>query len=300
MDDLDIADLAAFALVSEQRSFRGAAALRGVSASTMSAAVRRLEARLGVRLLTRTTRSVAPTEAGAELLAGLKPALAEVARVIDGVNRHRDTPRGLLRLNVPGVVADLILPSLLTRFLARYPDIRVEVIADDNFVDVLGSGFDAGVRYDERLEQDMIAVPIGPRTDRYMVAGSPDYLARHGVPLHPSDLVRHQAVRYRFASGRLSEWEFERDGQLLKVEPVTRFVGSRTPLLVAAAEAGLGLIGTFQGYLQPSVDAGRLVPVLEDWSTPFPGPFLYFAERRLMPTPLRAFVDFLRREAAGA
>jgi DNA-binding transcriptional LysR family regulator len=163
-------------------SFRGAAARQGASASALSAAVRRLEERLGVRLLNRTTRRLQPTEAGTRLLDRLRPALAGVSEALDSVNAYRDRPTGTLRLNVPGVVARLMLPDLIARFMSAYPDITVEVQAEDRFIDVLGEGFGAGVRYDERLEQDMIAVPLGPRLQRYVCVAAPSYLARHGVP----------------------------------------------------------------------------------------------------------------------
>ena len=177
MPELDLADLAAFAAVAQQRSFRGAAALRGVSASTLSEAVRRLEARLDLRLLNRTTRSVTPTEAGARLLERLLPALGEVSAALDAVNGFRDSPPGMptgtLRLNVPLIVASMILTPIVEGFLKTHPGITLEIAAEDSFIDVLAAGFDAGVRYDERLERDMIAVPIGPRTQRYVTAASP-------------------------------------------------------------------------------------------------------------------------------
>jgi DNA-binding transcriptional LysR family regulator len=299
MPDTDLTDLAAFAAVAEQRSFRRAASLRNGSASTFSASVRRLEERLGVRLLHRTTRSVTLTEAGEELLASLRPALAEIGRALDVAGGSADAPRGTLRLNVPVGVAELILPAILARFTMRFPEIRVDVTADDSFVDILAGGFDAGIRYDERLEQDMIAVPIGPRHDRYVTVASPDYLARHGVPLHPNELLRHRAVRHRFASGRMGEWEFERDGETIFVSPPAHFVTNRIPLILAAVEAGVGLFGGFEAYVAPGIARGTLIEVLADWSTRFSGPFLYFAGRRLMPAPLKAFVGFLREEAAG-
>src|SRR5580693_8560393 len=187
--------------------------------TAFSEAVRRLEAQLGVRLLNRTTRSVAPTEAGARLLEQLGPALAEVDAALDVVNRFRDKPAGTLKLNVPISAARLVLPGIVPHFLAAYPEIRLEVTADDSFIDVLGAGFDAGIRYDERLEQDMIAVPIGPRAQRFAAAAAPTYLDRHGRPQHPRELLRHACLRCRFASGAMTPWEFERDGEVARVEP---------------------------------------------------------------------------------
>ncbi len=294
MSDLDLGDLDAFAAVARARSFRGAAAPRGVSPSSLSDAVRRLEARLGVRLLNRTTRSVTPTEAGARLLERLVPALGEVAAALDVVNTFRDSPTGTLRLNVPVIVARFVLPPIVEAFLTSHAGIVMEVVAEDTFVDVLAAGFDAGIRYDERLEQDMIAVPIGPRVQRYVTAASPAYLAAQGHPAHPKDLLGHACIRHRFSSGVTIEWEFLRDGELLRVAPKGPLVATTTELEVAAAVAGLGIVSTFEEFLAPDLAAGRLVPVLEDWWQSFSGPFLYYASRRLMPSPLRAFVDFIK------
>ncbi|MEE1613099.1 LysR family transcriptional regulator [Microvirga sp. CF3016] len=295
MSDVDLADLDAFAAVARARSFRSAARLRGVSASSLSEALRRLEARLGVRLLNRTTRSVTPTEAGQRLLERLGPALGEVAAALDAVNGFRDSPTGTLRLNVPTVVARLVLPPILGPFLAAYPGIVLEVSADDSFVDVLAAGFDAGIRYDERLEKDMIAVPIGPRAQRFMVAGAPAYFALHGRPTHPKDILNHACIRHRFASGVMHPWEFERDGEAVKITPTARVIANSIDLEIAAALQGLGLIATFAGFLEQELRSGALEPVLQDWQQPFSGPFLYYPSRRHMPVPLRAFVDFIKR-----
>lgn len=294
MSSASLSDLDAFVAVARARGFRGAAVARGVSPSSLSAAVRRLEARMGVRLLNRTTRSVTPTEAGERLMERLAPVLAEVEGALDAVNAFRDSPTGTLRLSVPSAVARVILPPIITPFLARHPGVALEVSADDTFIDVVAGGFDAGIRYDERLERDMIAVPIGPRVQRFVTAAAPSYLARHGRPEHPDDVLKHAALRHRFASGHMPIWEFEKDGEIVKVRPEGRIIASSIDLKVAAAEAGLGLIHSFDQLLKPSIDAGRLVPVLEDWEQEFPGPRLYFPSRRLMPAPLRAFVDFVK------
>jgi DNA-binding transcriptional LysR family regulator len=291
----DLADLQAFAAVARARSFRGAATTRGVSASTLSEAVRRLESELGMRLLNRTTRSVTPTEAGAKLLERLTPALGEVAAAIDAVNSFRDSPTGTLRLNVPTIVARAILPPILSAFLEAHPGITVEVTAEDSFIDVLAAGFDAGVRYDERLEQDMIAVPIGPRIQRFVAAAAPAYLAKRGVPRHPKELLDHACIRHSFASGIALSWEFERNGEVVRISPAGPLVASNLELEVGIAVAGLGIIATFEEVLAPVIESGQLVPILEEWSQPFSGPFLYYASRRHMPVPLRSFVDYLRQ-----
>jgi DNA-binding transcriptional LysR family regulator len=295
MSNVDLADLEAFAAVARVRSFRSVARLRGVSASSLSEALRRLETRLGVRLLNRTTRSVTPTEAGQRLLERLSPALSEVAAALDAVNGFRDSPTGTLRLNVPTAVARLVLPPIIGPFLAAHPGIALEVTTEDSFVDVLAAGFDAGVRYDERLEKDMIAVPIGPRVQRFMVAAAPAYLAAHGRPSHPTDLLNHACIRHRFASGVMHPWEFERDGEIVKITPTARVIANNIDLEISAAIQGLGLIATFEGFIEPELKSGALVPVLDDWLQPFSGPFLYYQSRRHMPAPLRAFVDFIKK-----
>ncbi|WP_437679080.1 LysR family transcriptional regulator [Sorangium sp. So ce131] len=298
--NLDLGDLDTFVAVARAKSFRDAARATGRSASAVSEAVRRLEAQLGVRLLHRTTRSVAPTEAGARLLDRLVPALGEVAAAVDVVNGFRDRPAGTLRLNVPVSAARLVLPDILPAFLAAYPEIQLEVIAEDAFIDVLAAGCDAGIRYDERLEQDMIAVPIGPRVQRYATAAAPAYLDRRGRPEHPRDLLQHACMRGRFSSGQMITWEFERDGEVVRVDPAGPLLvsaGAAVDLAVDAAVAGVGVIQLFEDWLRPHLDSGALEPVLEPWWQSFSGPFLYYPGSRLVPAPLRAFIDFVRTSA---
>lgn len=299
----DLADLTAFVAVARARGFRDAARATGSSASGLSEAVRRLETQLGVRLLNRSTRSVVATEAGKRLLERLVPAVAEMEAALDVVNKFRDRPAGTLRLNVPVSAVRLVLPAIVPRFLAAYPEIRLEVVAEDSFVDVLEGGFDAGIRYDERLEQDMIAVPIGPRTQRFAAAAAPSYLERHGRPQHPRELLKHACLRGRFNSGAMPPWEFERNGKVVRIEPTGPLlvsVGTATDLAVEAAIAGTGIICLFDGWLYPYFDSGALEPVLEPWWQRFPGPFLYYPGRRLVPAPLRAFIDFIKGTASAA
>ena len=291
----NVADLNAFLAVAGAGSFRGGARTSGGSASGLSESVRRLEGQLGVRLLHRTTRSVVPTEAGARLLERLGPALAEVQAALDVVNGYRERPAGTLRLNVPVSAARLVLPAIVPPFLAAYPDICLDVIA--GFVDMLAAGCDAGIRYDDRLEQDMIAVPIGPRVQRFATAASPGYLDRHGRPEHPRDLLAHACLRGQFPSGTMITWEFERDGVGVRGVPwgpLRVRVGAATYLGVDAAIAGTGIITLFEEWLRPYMASAALEPVLEDWWPSFSGPFLYYSGRRLVPAPLRAFVDFIK------
>jgi DNA-binding transcriptional LysR family regulator len=297
----DLNDLNAFVAVIRAGGFREAARAGDVSASSLSEAVRRLEGRLGVRLLNRTTRSVAATEAGARLFERLGPALAETLAALDVVNAFRDRPAGTLRLNVPGSAARLVLPAIVPPFLKAYPDIRLEVIVEEGFVDVLAAGCDAGIRYDERLEQDMIAVPIGPRVQRFATAASPAYLDSRGRPGHPRDLLTHACLRGQFASGAIPAWEFERDGQIVRIDPAGPLLvrlGAGADLAVDAAVAGLGVVQMFEAWLMPMLESGVLEPVLKDWWQSFSGPFLYYPGRRHLPAPLRAFVDFIKNGGA--
>ena len=294
----DLNDLAAFVAVARAGGFRDAARQTGAPASNLSAAVRRLEARLGVRLLNRTTRSVAPTEAGARVLERLSPALAEVEAALDDAATVRDRPAGTLRLNVPSSIARSVLRPIIAGFLNAYPEIRLEIQVEDGFVDILAAGCDAGIRYVERLDQDMVAVPIGPREQRFATAAAPSYLAGRALPAHPSDLLGHTCLRGRFGGGAMPVWEFERDGEGVRVEPRGRLVvqpGAGSDVLISAAIDGLGIIYLFEDRLRQAIDDGALVPVLEPWWQPFSGPFLYFPGRRLMPAPLRAFVDFIKK-----
>ncbi|WP_122456123.1 LysR family transcriptional regulator [Pseudomonas viridiflava] len=297
----DIQDLLAFVAVVNAKGFREAARLSGQSASSLSDAIRRLETRLGVRLLNRTTRSVLPTEAGAKLMERIVPALGEVESALDVVNDFRDRPSGSLKLNVPLSVARLVLPSIITPFLQTYPDIRLEVIVEESFVDILAAGCDAGIRYDDRLEQDMIAVPIGPRTQRFATAASPKYLDARGRPEHPRDLLDHACLRGKFPSGSIPIWEYENQHETIRVDPTGPMIfsiGGGVEMAVQSAIDGLGIISLFDEWLKPYFAKGELEPVLESWWPSFPGPYLYYPGRRYLPSPLRAFVDFISSNQA--
>ena len=223
--------------------------------------------------------------------------MAEVEAALDGVKALRDRPAGTLRLNVPISAARLVLPRIVPPFLAAYPDITLEVIADDSFVDVLAAGCDAGIRYDERLEQDMIAVPIGPRVQRFATAAAPAYLDRRGRPAHPRELLGHACLRGRFASGAMTAWEFERDGEVVRVDPSGPLLvrlGGGADLLVDAAIAGVGIVHCSRTGCARISTAARSSRSSKPWWQSFSGPFLYYPGRRLVPAPLRAFVDFIK------
>lgn len=286
-------DLHAFAAVARTRSFRRAAAELGVSPSALSHALRGLEARLGVRLLHRTTRSVAPTEAGERLLARLTPALHEIADALDTVNEYRETPLGTLRINAPRAACDWVLAPLVARFLAKHPGMRVELVDDDSFVDIVAKGFDAGVRFGESLQQDMVAVPIGP-AQRFIVVASPAYLAKRGTPVDPRQLTDHECIRLRFPNSVFYRWEFSREGEKIDVEVDGPLALGDMRLIVQAAEEGLGLAFVYAQYAQAALAAGRLFSVLDNWRQPETGFFLYYPSHRLVPAGLRAFINLAR------
>lgn len=297
---VDFGDISAFLAVAKAGGFRDAARSAGDSASRLSEAVRRLEAQLGVRLFHRTTRSVELTAVGRALVDRLTPAIAEVDLALDVVNGYRERVAGRLKLNVPVSAARLVLPDIVPPFLAAFPDIQLEIIAEDTFVDLVASGCDAGIRYDERLEQDMIAVPIGPRRQRYALAASPAYLDKQGRPAHPRDLLEHNCIRSRFASGAIAPWELERDGEIFNVDPTGQLIvgTGASELMVETAIAAGGIMGLFEDWIAPHLATGALEPVLEAWWPIFSGPYLYYPGRRLVPAPLRAFIDFVKARSA--
>lgn len=292
-----LADLQAFLSVARAGGFREAGRLTGTSPSNLSEAVRRLESQLGVRLLNRTTRSVVTTEAGQMLMARIAPALGEVNDAIDAVEQFRSRPTGTLRLNVPVSASRLVLPALMPRFLAAYPDIHVEITTESGFVDMIAAGCDAGIRYEERLEQDMIAVPIGPRLQRMATAAAPAYLNRVGWPRHPQDLLDHRCIRGRFASGAMPKWEFQKNKEAIAIVPRGQLVvdiSGGLDLAVEAAIAGSGVVHLFEDWLRPHFESGALEPILQPWWQSFPGPFLYYSGRRLVPMPLKVFIEYVR------
>jgi DNA-binding transcriptional LysR family regulator len=298
MDRVDLQALDSFAAVARHRNFRRAAVERGVSASTLSQALRDLEARMGVRLLNRTTRSVALTDAGAALLKRLEPALSEIGEAVAEARSAQAEPAGALRINAPEPAIELVLAPIVPAFLARYPAVRLELIAETNLVDIVAAGYDAGVRWSESLAQDMVAVSLGP-AQRFVLVAAPELIARVGAPQHPRELLELPCLRTRFPSGASPPWEFEKAGEMVRISPGGPLVANSGALLMRAALDGLGFLSTFDGYAERHLATGRLVEVLSDWSETFPGPFLYYPSRRTMPSPLRAFVDFVQERRRG-
>ncbi len=292
MSDPDLRDLAVFVAVARTRNFRRAASEQGISVSSLSQRLRDMEERLGVRLMNRTTRSVALTEAGELLLARIVPAMRDVGDALDRMRGLRAVPSGRLRINAPPPAIDLVLAPMVAPFVAAYPQIDLEIVGDSSFVDIVAHGFDAGVRYGEHLARDMIAVSLGP-PQRYVVVASPDYVTRHGKPGHPKDLLDHGCIRIRFGRGVLLDLEFEKAGQVVKVSPPAKLIVNYPGLAQRAARDGIGFWMTFEGYAREGIESGALVSVLDDWCEPFPGPFLYYPSRRQSPPPLAAFVTFL-------
>jgi len=289
----DLSGLQLFAIVARHLNFRRAAIELGLSAPAVSERVRELENRLGARLFNRTTRSVALTEAGRRLLDRIGPALSDIGAALAELGGDEGRLTGTLRINGPTPAIQLRLTPLLLDFMTLHPDLRVEVVDEAALVDIVAAGFDAGVRYGESLDADMIAVSLGA-PQRYRLVGSPAYFARHGRPQTPSDLSAHRCFNQRFPRGNALRWEFEKNGQVVYFSPDNTLFTDDPELRMQAARAGLGLTITFDEYCQADLDAGRLETVLDDWCAPFPGPFLYYPERRLMPAPLRAFVDFVK------
>ena len=279
--------------MAEAGSFRAAATRLGVTPSALSHGLRKIEARLGVRLLNRTTRSVAPTEAGARLLATLAPALADIRRAVGEAREAADTPRGILRLTAPRIAAHLVLMPLIARFLAAHPRMAVELDCNEALVDIVAAGFDAGLRFGESLQADMVALPVGA-PQRFCVVASPDYLAHHGAPAEPAQLTAHACINLRFPSGRLYAWQFARGGRAFDVQVQGSFTANDQTALLQAAEAGLGLAYVYAGHAVPLIAQGRLAAVLDDWLPPAEQLYLYYPSRRLQPAGFQALLDAVK------
>ena len=290
----NINDLISFMVVARERSFTRAAAQLGVSQSALSHAMRNLESRLDVRLLTRTTRNVAPTEAGEKLYQRLSPHLQEIAQEIAALRDSRERPAGNIRLTAGEHAMNTIIWPRIKPFMQQYPDINIEVTVDNGLTDIVDERFDAGIRLGEQVARDMIAVRIGPDM-RMVVVGSPEYLASHGVPQTPHDLQQHRCINMRLPTkGGLYAWEFEHDGEPLRVRVEGQLTLNCLPQRIEAAEAGLGLAYVPEDTIAEGVAAGRLQHVLADWCVPFAGYYLYYPSRRQHTTAFALLVEALR------
>jgi DNA-binding transcriptional LysR family regulator len=296
----DHAELRAFVAIADHGSFVRAAAHLRISASALSQIIRALEARLGVRLLNRTTRSVAPSEAGAQLLSRLRPALADLDAAVAAVAMARETPSGSLRVNASRIAAVHYIAPLVGPFLKAYPDVKLEVVVDDRLIDIVAGGFDAGVRLGERLARDMVAVKLSGDLEMMMVA-APAYLERHGTPRTPQDLAGHRCLSYRTPTdGSLYRWELDRRGEKLDVAVDGPLIVTEPEMLTQVALAGAGIAYLFAHQVRDHVASGALVQLLPDWTPAFPGFYIYYPSRRHMAPPLRAFLDFMSRGPAVA
>ena len=291
------AQLTAFAAVAEHRSFTRAAEMLGLSTPSLSQAIRCLEERFGVRLLNRTTRSVALTDAGEQLLGHLAPVFEGVDNAIDAINAFRDSPAGTLRLSVHPLAAATVIAPLVASFSATHPAIGLEVSVDLERKDIVGDRFDAGIHLGNRIAQDMIAIPIGGKL-RLTTVASPDYLARNPEPQVPGDLSRHNCIRYRWDKDGLAHgWRFSKDDNEVEVHVDGTLAVNDLELALRAGLDGLGIVQLPEATVAGLVADGRLVPVLADWSPQWAGFFLYYPSRRQLPLKLRALVEFLKRES---
>ncbi|WMW79519.1 LysR family transcriptional regulator [Undibacterium cyanobacteriorum] len=292
---MDLNALHIFVVVARTRNFRRAALELKLTPSAVSHSMSKLEQSLGARLLHRTTRSVSLSEAGEALLRKLGPAMQDIEQAFDDVNSLRQSPRGVLRLNVPRAAAHLVLAPRLTEFYHHYPELQLEVVVSDQLVDIVEEGFDAGIRFGESLQQDMVAIPIGP-TLPFVTCAAPSYLQKHGIPNHPDQLLQHNCLQFRFPSGALYAWEFLKRQKLLKVVTTGSFVSDDFQTLVRASMDGLGICYTYQSYVEHLIASGYLQEILHDYMPPAERMYLYFPSRAQLPMKLRAFIDFFKTE----
>ncbi|WP_447784711.1 LysR family transcriptional regulator [Pseudomonas germanica] len=287
------ADLSVFLCTAQHLNFSKAAIELGLSPSALSHSVKALENRLGVRLFNRTTRSVALTEAGERLYARLKPAFRDIDDALEDLNHFRDKPSGNLRITSGRQACELVLLPIASEFLQVYPDIRLEVVESDALLDIVANGFDAGVRFGDRLEADMVSLPIGP-TMRSVVVGSPAFFERYAAPQKPEDLHGLPCIRHRYPSGSMYRWELERGGIAQEIEVNGPLTLGDVSLMVGPALQGLGLAYVFEDMVSEHLASGRLLQVLADWCPYYPGLHLYYPSRRHVPAALKAFIDFVR------
>ncbi|ANN68081.1 LysR family transcriptional regulator [Bordetella bronchialis] len=297
-----LTELTAFASIVRHASFRAAADELGMSASTLSHMMRSLEQRLGLRLFHRTTRSVAPTEAGARFFHNVAPLLGDLDQALMDLETLTERPTGSVRINAAEPAARILMTRIVPAFLERYPGIHVDLVVEGRLVDIVAEGFDAGVRLGESLPKNMVAVPFGG-DGRLICVASPAYLARAGTPRTPDELARHPCIRFRLPSGKMYRWEFKRHGQELKFDANGPITLDNMDLMVQAAIKGLGVAFVWDDTARAAIENGSLVSILDDWTPPFEGHYLYYPSHRLVPVGLRAFVDVIKdveREAPSS
>lgn len=290
-----ITELEVVLAVARHRSFRAAARELGMSTSAVSSAVAGLEARLQARLFNRSTRSVALTDAGLRFVERITPALAEIQRASEEVSAEPDAPSGTLRINAPPETALMLLEPLLVEYMRRYPQVNIDIVTEPRMVDIVADGFDAGIRLAESVPQDMIAVPLTADI-RMLIVASPDYLARHGTPQQPDELLRHQGIGMRMSHGGIYHWELERDGRKLQVDMPVRITLNESRAIRQAALNGVGLAFIAEWFIRDDVAKGELIPLLTAWSQPFGGLRLYYSGRRYLPARLRALIDLIHEQ----
>jgi DNA-binding transcriptional LysR family regulator len=298
MSKAGLIELNAVVAIARHRSFRAAAAELGMSPSALSHAIAALEQRMGVRLFNRTTRSVAPSEAGEQFLARIGPALREIGDAMAAANEARAQPAGTLRINTSDGAARQIMAPIILPFLRRWPLIALDLVTEGRLVDIVAEGFDAGIRLAEAVPRDMIAIACGPQQG-FAVVASPAYLAARPPPLSPSDLAAHACIRSRMPSGALIPWEFERHGEASRVQVQGSLTLDQPHLMIETALAGLGIAYVNEWSASPHLASGRLVRLLADWTPPFPGLCLYFPSHRHVPATLRAFIAMVREATAA-
>ncbi|MGO7971698.1 LysR family transcriptional regulator [Rhizobium ruizarguesonis] len=291
----ELSELAAFAAVARHKSFRKAGEERGVTASAISHAVLNLEDRIGIRLLNRTTRSVSLTEAGELLISHLDPAFGEMAAALDALNRYRDTPFGKVRINVPNSIGPFVIGRIIGPLLKSNPNLQLEINATDRLVDIVKEGFDAGIRFGERVTEGMIALRIKPRI-RLVVVGSPAYFETRPKPATPHELKRHLCIQNMFPSGARYAWEFEKDGQTVSFQPSGQLSLDDHELMMQAALGGVGLAYIWEPRVEKAIASGELIKVLDDWCQPEEPLYLYYPSRRHMSAGFRAVIDAMRAE----
>lgn len=294
---MNIDEMNIFAAIVHHRSFSKAARERNLTPSSLSHTISHLEDKLGVRLLNRTTRSVSPTEAGERLLSRLRPALEDIKLALDEMNQYRDSPQGVLRINMPKIAEELLFNDILAVFKQSFKQIRIEIVTDDRLIDIVDEGFDAGVRFGNQLSQDMIGIPIGPRLKLIPVA-SAEFIQACGRPMHPYDLNKFNCINRRYPGGMIYKWEFYEGNKLISVAVEGDLVLDNDNVMIRAACRGLGIAFTCESYVETELRSGQLVALLADYTPMVEGFYLYYPSGKHLPAALGCFIDWLKHQGA--